>query len=126
MAYSGSNEIGSLRFLAANVIYQATQRILEAEDGGDSDILSDAVLLMDVVSSYYTEKDQAFAKEWAAIQKDRLDRAKAPFAPGEDRAQDDGFRWRELKAMFRALCRSGAFVRIDSPSAEWNPKVATQ
>lgn len=119
MAYA-STDIGSLRFLAANVIYQATGAMLSAEDERDGDILHDACLMMDVVSSYYTEKDADFAKEWQAIQKDR---AKAPYAPGQDQTQDLGFRWRELKAMFRALCRQGTFVRQESPGAEWIPKV---
>lgn len=122
MAYT-SNDIASLTFLAANVIYQTTGRVMDAEDEEDADILNDAVLMMDVVSSYYTELDPVFAKEWQSIQKDRLDPKKAPYAPGQDRAQDDGFRWRELKAMFRSLCRMGKFVRIDSPSAEWKPEV---
>lgn len=122
MAYN-SNDIASLTFLAANVIYQATGRVMDAENEDDADILNDAVLMMDVISSYYTETDAQFAKEWRQIQADRLDPKKAPYLPGVDRAQDDGFRWRELKAMFRSLCRAGKFVRIDSPSAEWKPEV---
>lgn len=117
MAYS-SSDIGSLRFLAANVIYQATGKLLNAEDEADADALHDACMMMDVVSSYYTENDPLFAKEWAAIQADRL---KATWVPGQDATQDLGFRWRELKAMFRSLCRKGTFVRIDSPSAAWEP-----
>lgn len=119
MAYA-STDIGSLRFLAANVIYQATGAMLGAEDESDGDILHDACLMMDVVSSYYTETDEDFAKEWDTIQ---AKRAKAPYAPGQDQSQDLGFRWMELKAMFRSLCRKGTFVRIESPSVEWNPKV---
>ncbi len=119
MAYQ-TTEIGTLRFLAANIIYQATQGLLGARDEQDSDILDDAVLMMDVVSSYLTEGDEDFEKEWRAVQEDRTE---AQYAPGEDRGQDQGFRWRELKAMFRSLCRNNQFVQHASASVEWKPEV---
>lgn len=122
MAYA-SPDIGTPRFLAANVVYQATQALLGGDDAGDTDVLNDAVLMMDAITSYYTESDKEFAKEWKKVQEDR---AKAPYAPGEDRSQDDGFRWRELKAMFRSMCRVGKFERQESPSAEWEPLEAKQ
>lgn len=115
MAYA-STDIGSLRFLAANVIYQCTQAMLQASDEKDADALHDACMMMDVVSSYYTEEDGEFKQEWQAIQNAR---GKAKWAPGEDQGQDLGFRWMELKAMFRSLCRKGTFVRIESPAAPW-------
>lgn len=118
MAYE-SSDIGSLRFLAANVFYQATNGLLAADDEKDSDIWDDAVLLMDVVSSYLTETDPEFQPEWEAIQRDRANPRKAQWAPGENRAQDAGFRQRELKAMFRSLCRQNQFVRHASATAEW-------
>lgn len=132
MAYA-SNDIGSRRFLAANVIYQTTGKILDADDEGDADVLNDAVLMMDVITSQATmgdmdfggthKPDPVFLKEWQAIQNDRKDPRKAPYAAGQDRAQDDAFRWRELRAMFRSMCRQGDFARVDSPSAEWTPEV---
>lgn len=119
MAYAGNGDITTLRFLAANVIYQATQGLLNAQDEKDTDILNDAVLMMDVISSYLTEQDPIFATEWAAIQRDRNDRSKAPYASGEDRDQDQAFRWRELRTQFRSLCRKNQFVQHASASVEW-------
>lgn len=120
MAYA-SPDIATPRFLGANVVYQATQALLAGDDSADADVLNDAVLMMDVITSYYTERDALFAAEWKAIQDDRKNPEKAPYGPGEDRGQDDGFRWRELKAMFRSMCRVGKFERMESPAAEWEP-----
>lgn len=122
MTYSG--DIGSLRFLAANVMYQATGRLLASGDAEDRGVLDDAVLLMDVVSSYDTENDEKFQEEWTSIKKDRAKVEKA-MKPGEelDPSVLEAFRWRELRAMFRSLCRSGKFVRKDSESATWEPTV---
>jgi hypothetical protein len=119
-----SNDIGSLRFLAANVIYQATGALLKPESGDEADrgILDDAALMMDVISSYHTERDQEYVREAQAIARDRQTAIKA-LRPGMelDPAVLESLRWRELKAMFRALCRGGTFVRQESPSAEWKP-----
>lgn len=124
MAYAApGNEIGTLRFLFANVVYQGTQALLNAEDEQDADVLNDMVLLGDAIASYLTESDSLFVKEWSAIQKDRLDPKKAPYAPGEDRGQDQGFRWRELKAMIRSMARMDQLVKHASASVEWTPQV---
>jgi len=125
MAYTGSgNDIGSLRFLAANVVYQATGKMLNSEDEADRGVLDDAVLMMDVISSYYTEEDPDFAHEMDEIKKDRL-KAESHLKPGLelDPSVLEGLRWRQLKAMFRSLCRKGTFVRIDPPVKEWVPNL---
>ncbi len=71
MSYAGG-DIGSLRFLAANVIYQATGALLRPDTGDEADrgVLDDATLMMDVIASYHTEKDPSFATEWQGIQED--------------------------------------------------------
>lgn len=124
MSYS-TNDIGSLRFLAANVVYQTTGAMLRPETGDEADrgVLDDAVLMMDVISSYYTEKDPQFATEWKRISQERRS-AEAQVKPGMELEPSvlEAFRWRELKAMFRSLCREGTFVRRESPEAEWKPK----
>lgn len=123
MAYN-STDIGSLRFLAANVIYQATQSLLRPDTGDEADrgVLDDASLMMDVVSSYHTEADADFKTEWAAIVKDRR-AAEASLTRGMelDPSVVEAFRWREIRAMFRSLCRKGTFVRQDAPNATWDP-----
>lgn len=122
MTYNG--DIGSLRFLAANVMYQATGRLLASGDAEDRGVLDDAVLLMDVVSSYDTENDEKFQQEWASIKQDRAKVEKALKLGEElDPSVLEAFRWRELRAMFRSLCRSGKFVRKDSEAAIWEPTV---
>lgn len=125
MTYAGT-DIGSLRFLAANVIYQATGALLRPEIGDEADrgVLDDSVLMMDVLASYYTEQDPQFAAEWTRIVKDR-EKAMAGLKEGFELEPSvtESFRWRELKAMFRSLCRKGTFVRQESPSAEWKPTV---
>lgn len=123
MAYTGG-DIGSLRFLAANVIYQATQALLRPETGDEADrgVLDDASLMMDVVSSYHTEQDSDFKAEWAAILKDRRQaEANVPRGMELDPSVVEAFRWREIRAMFRSLCRKGTFVRQDAPNATWDP-----
>lgn len=123
MAYTGG-DIGSLRFLAANVIYQATQALLRPDTGDEADrgVLDDASLMMDVVSSYHTEQDSEFKAEWAAILKDRR-QAESTLTRGMelDPSVVEAFRWREIRAMFRSLCRKGTFVRQDAPNASWDP-----
>lgn len=122
MAYSGA-DIGSLRFLAANVIYQATQSLLRPDTGDEADrgVLDDASLMMDVVSSYHTELDPEFKTEWANIVKDRRN-AETGLARGMelDPSVVEAFRWREIRAMFRSLCRKGTFVRQDAPNTTWD------
>lgn len=125
MAYAGSGgDIGSLRFLAANIIYQATSSLLRPDTGDEADrgVLDDASLMMDVVASYHTEKDDDFKTEWAGIMADRK-KAEASLTRGMelDPSVVEAFRWRELRAMFRSLCRKGTFVRQDSPNAAWDP-----
>lgn len=124
MAYTGG-DIGSLRFLAANVIYQATQALLRPDTGDEADrgVLDDASLMMDVVSSYHTEADHEFKTEWAAILKDRR-QAESTLTRGMelDPSVVEAFRWREIRAMFRSLCRKGTFVRQDAPNASWDPE----
>lgn len=129
MAYA-SNDVGSATFLAGNIIYQATQRLLAERDPEDGEVLDDAVLLMDAVTSYFTEDDAVFAKESAAIQKARQgakirgeDGKLYPYEPGFDANLDTAFRFKELKAMFRSMCRVGKFTRVEAPSAEWKPQV---
>lgn len=126
MAYNGGGDIGSLRFLAANTIYQATGALLAPNSGDEADrgVLDDAVMLMDVISSYYTEDDKKFQGEVAAIKKDR-EAAMAKVAGGRELAPEvlEAFRWRELKAMFRSLCRAGTFVRVESPGSSWKPEL---
>lgn len=122
MTYNGA-DIGSLRFLAANVIYQATQALLRPDTGDEADrgVLDDASLMMDVVSSYHTEQDDDFRKEWQTILQDRR-QAESTLKRGMelDPSVVEAFRWREIRAMFRSLCRKGTFVRQDSPNATWN------
>jgi hypothetical protein len=124
-----TGDIASLRFLAANVIYQATQALLRPDTGDEADrgILDDACMMMDVISSYYTETDPKFTVEINAIRSDRT-KAQSTLKPGLelDPAILESYRWREIKAMFRSMCRQGNFVRQESPSAEWipNKKVA--
>lgn len=121
MAYEG-NELGSLRFLAGNLMYQVTARMMQGGNQEDIDALDDATLLMDVISSYYTEKDKKFKEEWVAIQQARQEALEAGYLPGEnDPAKDLDFRFRELKAMFRSLCRSGVFVELAAPKTTWEP-----
>jgi hypothetical protein len=128
-----SGDVHSATFLAGNIVYQTTQALLNAKDEGeDVDVLNDATVLMDIVTSYFTETDQTFLKEYEAIQKDRkkatiLDDKNQllRYEPGIDRGMDAAFRHRELRAMFRSMCRVGKMTRIDSPSAEWNPEVST-
>lgn len=125
MSYGGQ-DIGTLRFLAANVVYQATGALLKPDSGDEADrgVLDDMVLMLDMVSSYYTENDEKFAAEWRQIHEDRR-KAMSALKPGFELepAVLEGFRWREGKAMFRALCRQGTFVRQESPAAEWVPTV---
>lgn len=120
MTYSG--DIGSLRFLGADVIYQLTHAMLSGDDESDRGALDDAVLLLDVVSSYQTEKDPIFTAEAAAIREERLAALKG-LSKGMELAPStqESFRWRELKAMFRSLCRQGVFVRQESQETEWRP-----
>lgn len=129
MAYA-SPDVHSAAFLAGNIVYQATQRMLDSDDGRDLEVLDDAVLLMDVVSSYFTENDPQFAVESQRINEARKaarirgeDGKLSPYEPGYDKHLDADFRFRELKAMFRSMCRVGKFTRIESPSAEWKPQV---
>lgn len=125
MTYTGG-DIGSLRFLAANVIYQATGALLRPETGDEADrgVLDDMVLMLDLVSSYHTETDSKFGAEWAKIQGDRQKAQGSVKAGLElDASVLEGFRWREGKAMFRALCRAGKFERQESPEAQWVPQV---
>ena len=123
MSY-GTSDIGSLRFLAANVIYQVTGKLLQGDDASDRGALDDAALLMDVISSYHTETDDKFAAEWGRIQEDRR-AALAAVPRGMELAPEEAekFRWRELRAQFRSLCRKGTFVRQEAPTAEWVPGV---
>lgn len=120
MAYP--QDISSLHFLAANVIYQATNGLLAADNEEDRGILDDAVLMMDVVSSYDTETDPKFAVEWQAIQ-DRRKRIAESIPKGQEAAPEvlETLRWAELKAQFRSLCRAGRFVRQSSPGSDWKP-----
>lgn len=123
MAYNGA-DIGSLRFLAANVIYQATQSLLRPDSGDETDrgVLDDAALMMDVVASYHTETDQKFKEEWGKIVEDRQTAQKGLARGLElDPSVNEAFRWRELRAMFRSLCRAGKFERQESPNAGWDP-----
>lgn len=132
MAYGTSGgDVGSATFLAGNIMYQTTQALLQAGEGEDMDILNDAVMLMDSVTSYFTEKDPTFTKEWQAIQKSRQgakvqdDKGNLhPYQPGFDTSQDADFRWREMRTMFRSMCRLGKMTRVESPSAAWEPVVA--
>lgn len=121
MTYTGG-DIASLRFLAANAIYQLTQATLHGDDESDRGALDDAVLLLDVISSYQTENDDKFGAEVTKIHEERQTAA-SKLRPGEELAPAtlEAFRWRELKAMFRSLCRQGVFVRQESPEAEWKP-----
>jgi hypothetical protein len=131
VAYGTSaGDLGNATFQAGNIMYQTTQAILQAEDGQDMDILNDAVMLMDTVTSYFTDSDPVFVKEWAAIGEARRkatirDEKGNAFAyePGHDNQLDAQFRWRELRAMFRSMCRIGKMTRVDSPNAEWTPAV---
>lgn len=76
----------------------------------------------DVISSYYTEQDPIFATEMEVIRRDRKQaQANTPKGQELDPAMVESYRWRELKAMFRSLCRQGTFVRQESPKAEWKP-----
>jgi hypothetical protein len=122
MSY-GSPDIGSLRFLSANVIYQLTQKLLNSEDAEDRGALDDGVLLMDAISSYHTEKDKEFAAEMQAVEEARR-KSSASVKPGHelDPSVLETYRWRELKAMFRSMCRQGIHVRQESPSTEWVPE----
>lgn len=128
MAYAGGagGDIGSLRFLAANVLYQATGGLLAPDSGDDADrgILDDAVMLLDVISSYHTQEDAKFLAEMEDIRVDRKAAMKA-VPNGQELAPEamERFRWRELKAMFRSLCRAGTFVRVDSPGSSWKPEL---
>lgn len=124
MSYNGAQDIGTLKFLAANCIYQLNQSLMMGDDSEDRGALDDAVLLLDVVSSYQTEKDANFHREMQAIVRDRQ-AAKQALKPGMELTPEllEGFRWRELKAMFRCLCRQGTFVRQESPNATWKPEV---
>lgn len=129
MAYA-SPDVHSAAFLAGNIIYQATQRLFDAENDGDLDVLNDAAPLMDVVTSYFTESDPVFLAEMEKITAARKaakvkgeDGRVYPYEPGFDKAMDADFRFKELKAMFRSMCRVGKFTRIESPSATWEPKV---
>lgn len=132
MAYATSGgDVGSATFLAGNIMYQTTQALLDAEDGDDLDILNDAVMLMDSVTSYFTEKDPTFTIEWHKIQAARLKAtildekgAVHAYQPGFDTTADADFRWREMRAMFRSMCRLGKMTRVESPSASWDPVVA--
>lgn len=123
MAYN-SSDIGSPRFLACNIIYQATQALLAGDDQSDRGVLDDAVLMMDVVCSYFTDKDNVYAQEMAGVKKDR-DASKAAVPRGQELAPEvlEAFRWREMKAQFRSMCRVGKLERMESPSAEWVPEV---
>ena len=121
-----TNDIGTTRFLAGNIIYQATNRMLSPDTGDEADrgVLDDAVLMMDVVASYRVEADAAFAKEWATIQTERrAAQAAIPLGHELDPATSESFRWRELRAMYRSLDRQGPMSRNESPAAEWNPSV---
>lgn len=121
MAYDAA-EVGSLRFLAGNLMFQLTKEMLaNGDDGHDADVLDDASLLMDVISSYYTEKDEQFQKEWARIEARRTQMIEEDgYVPGEHRDGDVDLRMRELKAMFRSLCRKGTFVFQEPESAGWD------
>lgn len=123
MSYAGP-DIASLRFLAANVTYQATGALVNGDEESDRGVLDDAVLMMDVISSYYTDRDDLFKLEWSSIQEDRK-KANAHVKRGEELAPEtlEGLRWRELKAQFRSLCRQGVFVRQESTKSEWIPEV---
>ncbi len=123
MAYVGGQDIASVRYLYANVIYQATGRLMNGDDAEDRAVLDDAVMMGDAIASYYSEQDPVFAREWALIVKDRQ-AANDKVKPGFELEASvlEGFRWRELKAQFRSLCRQGQFVRQESPSAEWIPQ----
>lgn len=122
---SGYNgDIGSLRFLAAHDIYQLTVKLLQSDDEADRGALDDAVMLLDVLSSYYTDDDDRFKKEMQGILEDRRKATNALARGMElDAATQEAFRWRELKAMFRSLCRQGVFVRQASQESEWIPQV---
>lgn len=128
MAYTSDN-VGSATYLAGNIIYQATQRLMESKPEEDTDVLDDAVLLMDVVTSYFTEDDPKFRTEFEAIAEARKnakvkgeDNKLYPYEPGFAKNLDDAFRYKELKAMFRSMCRAGKFTRVESPTAEWKPR----
>jgi hypothetical protein len=115
-------DIASLRFLAANTVYQATQALLRGDEATDRGVLDDTVLMLDVIGSYYTEQDPAYATEMSQIRQDRESAlSKVPRGLELEPSELERFRWRELRAMFRSLCRQGTFVRLESPEASWDP-----
>lgn len=121
MAYE-QKDISSVRFLAANIVYQLTGRMMGGGNAEDADAADDAALLMDMVSSYFTESDPVFHKEWAIIQAARASDLERGYLPGEnDPAKDLDYRFREMKAMFRCLCRKGQFVDLAPPKTTWEP-----
>lgn len=120
MAYADA-KVSSVAWLAGNVFYQLTQRMLDgAEDGSDLEVLEDGVMLMDAATRYYTDKDEVFLEEWSEIQEDREAAVEGGFDASIHIREAIQFRFRELTAMFTSMVRSGQFTYIEPEATDWD------
>jgi hypothetical protein len=121
-AFSVANAQG---YLLTVFLQEVGRKIAQSEEAPD---LDSETLWADVLSSSFTEQDDAFQDEWQKIQEARRTHkyqdGTIGYQENYDEGVDLGFRFRELRAMVRSACRKGILTRYESPTIEeWKPKV---
>lgn len=120
MAYADA-KVASVAWLAGNVFYQLTQKMLEGSgDGSDLEALEIGVMLMQVATRYYTAQDEEFQEEWEKIQQKRRDLEERDFDPSIHVREASDLRFKELDAMFTSMVRMGQLAYQEPEATDWD------
>lgn len=121
MAYSAtSGDPSNMGFLLGRLLDMISQVVTNASS--DSVDLDAEALLLFEYASFYTYEDPKFREDWERIQKLRkAEYARLGIEQGDDARVDLGFRFQEVGATVRSLCRLHVLTRAETNKTGYEP-----